>query len=71
MNSQLDQMPRRTAMDNTAEGNWYDSGRRTGLWTDYVNNRETDDTHVLKNAWPAEARAVMDRAGIEPEKPGK
>jgi len=71
MNSQLDQMPRRTAMDNIAEGNWYDSGRRTGLWTDYVNNRETDDTHVLKDAWPAEARAVMDRAGIEPEKPGK
>ncbi|WP_084583225.1 pectate lyase [Sphingomonas azotifigens] len=69
MNSLQDVAPRRTAMDNLATGNWYDSGRRTGLWTDYVHNSETDNSRVAKGAWPAAARAVIDRAGIEPEKP--
>lgn len=69
MNSLLDVAPRRTAMDNLATGNWYDGGRRTGLWNDYVNNRAVENSLVDKGAWPAEARAVIDRAGIEPEKP--
>ena len=69
MNSLLDVAPRRTAMDNAATGNWHDSGRRTGLWTDYVNNREADNTLITNGAWPGEARAVIDGAGIEPEKP--
>jgi hypothetical protein len=66
MNSQANLAPRRTAMDNIATGNWYDSGRRTGIWTDYVNNHETG-TKVEKGAWPTAAQEVIAHAGIEPE----
>jgi len=69
MNSQLDIAPRRTAMDNTAIGNWHDSGRRTGAWTPYVNNRDIDTVAVTGGAWPDAAKDVIARAGIEPEKP--
>ena len=68
LNSQNDLAPRRTAMDNAATGNWYDSGRRTGAWTPYLNNRDADNLLVAKNAWPADARSVIERSGIEPEK---
>ena len=68
LNSQDGMAPRRTAMDNEAVANWYDSGRRTGSWTPYLNNRDVDNTLTPKGAWPAEARAVIDRSGIEPEK---
>jgi len=68
LNSQDDIAPRRTAQDNAATGNWYDSGRRTGSWTEYLGNRDINNSLVAKDAWPAEARAVIDRAGIEPEK---
>jgi hypothetical protein len=69
MNSQGNLAPRRTAMDNTAIGNWYDSGRRTGIWTDYVNNEEVDNSKVEMGAWPAAAQSVIAHAGIEPETP--
>ncbi|AOH83112.1 pectate lyase [Sphingomonas panacis] len=69
LNSQLDIAPRRTAMDNTAIGNWHDSGRRTGLWTPYVNNRDIDTLAVAPGAWPDAAKDVIAHAGIEPEKP--
>ena len=69
LNSQNNLAPRRTAMDNLAIGNWHDSGRRTGAWTPYLNNREVDTVLVAKGAWPDAARAVIAHAGIEPEKP--
>ena len=69
LNSLDDIAPRRTAMDNLATGNFYDSGRRTGSWTDYLRNREVDNKAVPKGAWPADARSIIDRSGIEPEKP--
>ena len=69
VNSQDDIAPRRTAMDNVATGNWYDSGRRTGSWTEYLGNREINNLLVGRDAWPAPARAIMDRSGVEPEKP--
>ncbi|MBW8745013.1 MAG: right-handed parallel beta-helix repeat-containing protein [Sphingomonas sp.] len=68
LNSQDNIAPRRTAMDNDAIGNWYDSGRRTGSWTPYLNNRDVNNMLVAKDAWPAEARTIIDRSGIEPEK---
>jgi len=68
LNSQNDIAPRRTAMDNSAVDNWYDSGRRTGSWTPYLNNRDVNNMLVPKAEWPAEARAIIDRSGIEPEK---
>lgn len=69
LNSQDDMAPRRTAMDNSVTGNWYDSGRRNGSWTPYLNNREVDNILVPKGNWPAAASAVIANAGIEPEKP--
>ena len=68
LNSQNDIAPRRTAMDNSAVDNWYDSGRRTGSWTPYLNNRDVNNMLTPKGAWPAEARAIIDRSGIEPKK---
>ncbi|MGN7161859.1 right-handed parallel beta-helix repeat-containing protein [Sphingomonas sp. SAFR-052] len=68
LNSQGDMLPRRTAMDNTARNNWYDSGKQNGEWTDYLNNRTVDNVLVKNGEWPAAARAVIDRAGVEPEK---
>ncbi|MEO9130199.1 MAG: right-handed parallel beta-helix repeat-containing protein [Sphingomonas sp.] len=68
LNSQDDIAPRRTAQDNIATGNWYDSGRRQGSWTEYLGNRDINNSLVAKGAWPAEASAVIDRSGIEPEK---
>jgi hypothetical protein len=67
LNSQNDIAPRRTAMDNSAVGNWHDSGKRTGSWTEYLNNRDIDNSLVAPGSWSAEARAVIDRSGIEPE----
>ncbi|HTM82925.1 right-handed parallel beta-helix repeat-containing protein [Asticcacaulis sp.] len=67
INSQDNLAPRRTAMDNTAKGNWYNSGVRSGSWTDYLNNQFIDNTKVHSNAWPEAAKAIIARAGIEPE----
>lgn len=66
LNSQDDVAPRRTALDNVARDNWYDSGRRNGSWTEYLNNQSVGNVKVEPGQWPAEARAVMGRAGIEP-----
>lgn len=69
LNSQDFLAPRRTAMDNLAIGNWYDSGRRTGDWTPYPNNRAVDNVLVPRGQWPEAARQVIAEAGIEPESP--
>ncbi|MBW6526484.1 right-handed parallel beta-helix repeat-containing protein [Sphingomonas sp. RHCKR7] len=67
LNSQNDIAPRRTALDNNVFGNWYDSGRRSGAWTDYLHNSETGNTLVRKGTWPAGARDVIARSGPEAE----
>ena len=67
LNSQDRILPSRTALDNTATGNWYDGGRRTGSWTPYLNNRDIDNVLVPKGQWPVAARAVIAGAGVEPE----
>jgi hypothetical protein len=64
LNSQDFALPSRTALDNLAQGNWFDSGKRTGTWTDYLNNRAIDNIAVAKDQWPAEARKVIDDAGV-------
>jgi hypothetical protein len=69
LNSQDQIAPRRTAMDNVATGNWYDSGRLQGSWTDYLNNRASNNMKVQTGAWPAEAREVMKRSGVQPALP--
>ncbi|MDI7775865.1 right-handed parallel beta-helix repeat-containing protein [Asticcacaulis sp. EMRT-3] len=67
LNSQDNLAPRRTAMDNVAKGNWYDSGLRSGSWADYLNNQFSDNTEVKGDTWPQDAQAVIARSGIEPE----
>ncbi|MBB6253127.1 right-handed parallel beta-helix repeat-containing protein [Nitrospirillum iridis] len=58
-------LPRRTAMDDLALGNWYRDGRARGTLTDYLNNRLVDTVEVKGDTWPAGARAVMERSGIQ------
>ena len=69
LNSQDWLLPRRTALDNTATGNWHNSGRITGSWTKYLNNNLVNNIVVKGNNWPAGARAVIARSGIQPQKP--
>lgn len=66
LNAQDDAQPRRTNMDNIARNNWYNSGKSNGNWSDYLNNRLVDNIEVKGNDWPANARAVIERSGIQP-----
>ncbi|MXP25423.1 right-handed parallel beta-helix repeat-containing protein [Altererythrobacter indicus] len=67
LNSQDHIAPKRTAMDNLATGNWYNSGRLQGNWTDYLNNRAFDNVAVEGAAWPEKARKIIERSGIRNE----
>jgi hypothetical protein len=58
--------PLRISPDNTATGNWHDGTKVGGLWTNYENNLILNDHWVPDGKWPAEARAVMEAAGIQP-----
>jgi hypothetical protein len=69
LNSQDGFFPRRTAMNNTAIANWHNSGRITGAWTDYLDNRLIDNTEVRNADWPAAAREVIARSGVQPDEP--
>ncbi|MBB5716962.1 right-handed parallel beta-helix repeat-containing protein [Sphingomonas aerophila] len=65
LNSQAHIAPRRTAMDNVATGNWYNSGRLNGDWSDYLNNRATGNIKVDGAAWPVEARQIIKKSGTQ------
>jgi hypothetical protein len=69
VNSQDSLLPRRTALDNTAIGNWYNSGRITGSWTKYLNNNLVGNIAVTGGNWPAAARGVIANSGVRPEQP--
>ena len=69
VNSQDFLLPRRTALDNSAVGNWYNSGRVTGSWTNYLNNALVGNVAVKGSNWPAAARGVIARSGAQSEKP--
>jgi hypothetical protein len=64
-NTVHDVLPLRVTLDNTATGNWHDGTVVGGLWDAYHNNPIVDDHLVQRGNWPAEARAVMAKAGIE------
>lgn len=64
LNTQSHIAPKRTALDNLASGNWYNSGRLNGEWSDYLNNRATDNIKVEGDAWPAAARDLIARSGV-------
>jgi hypothetical protein len=58
--------PMRISIDNRAIGNWHNSETVGGRWNVYQNNLILSDRPVQGQDWPAEARAVMEKAGIEP-----
>jgi hypothetical protein len=58
-------LPLRISVDNTATGNWHDSAKVGGLWTNYENDLILDDHLVTDGKWPEEAQSVMRNAGIE------
>jgi hypothetical protein len=69
VNSQDYLLPKRTALDNLALGNWYNSGRVTGSWTKYLNNNLVGNVAVNGKRWPAAARDVIAKSGIRPDQP--
>ena len=71
LNSQDGFLPRRTAMDNSAIENWHNSGRITGAWTEYLDNRLVDNREVRGDDWPAAAREVIARSGVQPQDPAR
>lgn len=64
VNSQDSLLPRRTALDNKAVGNWYNSGRVTGSWTKYLNNNLVGNVAVSGRNWPPAARDVIAKSGV-------
>jgi hypothetical protein len=69
VNSQDYLQPRRTALDNVAIGNWYNSGRVTGSWTKYLDNNLVGNIAVRGKKWPAGAREVIAKSGVRSEPP--
>jgi hypothetical protein len=69
VNSQDNVLPRRTALDNRAVRNWYNSGRVTGSWTEYLSNSLAGNVRVRGKNWPAAAREVIAKSGVRPEQP--
>ena len=65
VNTMDDSWPLRASTDNKAVGNWYTQSKLAGSWNRYNNNILESNRVVGEHAWPAEARAVMDEAGIQ------
>jgi hypothetical protein len=69
VNSQDNLLPRRTATDNKAISNWYNSGRVTGSWTKYLGNNLIGNVKVRGQNWPAAARQVIENSGVHAKRP--
>ncbi|MEC3949148.1 right-handed parallel beta-helix repeat-containing protein [Sphingobium sp. HWE2-09] len=69
LNTQSHIAPKRTALDNVATGNWYNSGKLNGEWSDYLNNRAADNVAVVGSQWPVEAQRVIDASGVQQAAP--
>jgi len=57
---------RRISTDNVASGNWHTVNTTGGRWLEEIGNVERDNPLVPDRNWPAEARAVIDSAGVRP-----
>ncbi|AXB78729.1 right-handed parallel beta-helix repeat-containing protein [Novosphingobium sp. P6W] len=57
---------RRISTDNVASGNWHTVNTTGGRWLEEIGNVERDNRLVPDRNWPAEARAVIDGAGVRP-----
>jgi hypothetical protein len=58
---------RRISTDNAATGNWRNSLRTGGRWLAEIGNVAENNILVPTRDWPAEAKAVIDKAGPRPE----
>lgn len=57
---------RRISTDNLATGNWRSSPRTGGRWLAEIGNVAENNLLIPTRDWPAEARAVIDKAGPRP-----
>lgn len=57
---------RRISTDNVATGNWHNSPRTGGRWLAESGNVAEGNVLVPTRDWPAQARAVIDKAGPRP-----
>jgi hypothetical protein len=57
---------RRISTDNVATGNWHNSPRTGGRWLAESGNVAEGNMLVPTRDWPAQARAVIDKAGPRP-----
>jgi hypothetical protein len=65
INTLDDYWPLRVTTDNQAYGNWYTTAKVRGSWDEYHNNLARDNRPLKSGAWPAAARQIADRAGIQ------
>lgn len=56
---------RKITTDNIATGNWHNSAMTNGQWIEAAGNAILDDHLVPDKNWPAEAKAIIDQAGVE------
>lgn len=57
---------RRISTDNVATGNWHNSPRTGGRWLAESGNIAEGNVLIPTRDWPAQARAVIDKAGPRP-----
>jgi hypothetical protein len=65
INTLDDYWPLRVTTDNQAFGNWYSAAKVRGSWDDYHNNLARDNRLLKPGAWPAAAKEIVERAGIQ------
>jgi len=64
INTLDDYWPLRVTTDNQAFGNWYSAAKVRGSWDEYHDNLARDNRLLKPGAWPAAAKAIVERAGI-------
>ena len=65
INTLDDYWPLRVTTDNQAFGNWYSAAKMRGSWDEYHNNLARDNRVLKPGAWPQEAKAITESAGIQ------
>jgi hypothetical protein len=65
VNTLGDYWPLRVSTDNLAVGNWFSTGKVTGSWDEYYDNRLEANQHERPGQWPEAARRVIENSGIE------
>jgi hypothetical protein len=56
----------RATADDTASGNWHNSDKTAGNWTEEIDNHILDDSLLPDKNWDKNALRVIQAAGVEP-----